>query len=121
MNVGIVIRNAKRAQAMTNPPWLRNLRSEFERMVPLVPKISGGSRISSLGEPTPWGVGRPPMWVLFGENLCGKNERFGIGWGVPGKTYPQQKSFWLRQYVMVVDLFIYTFEYHRFHHKLINV
>ena len=28
--------------------------------------------------------------------------------------------FWLRQYAMVIDLFIYTFEYYQFHHKLIN-
>ena len=41
--------------------------------------------------------------------------------GVPGKTYPLQKLFWLRQYATVIDLFMHTFEYHQFHHKLINV
>ena len=41
--------------------------------------------------------------------------------GVLGKTYTPQKLFWLRQYAMVIDLFIYTFEYHQLHHKLINV
>ena len=45
----------------------------------------------------------------------------GVLTSVPGKTYPLQKLFWLRQNEMVVDLFIYPFECHWFHHKLINI
>ena len=37
---------------------------------------SGGSRISHGGGVDPLGRHRPPMWALFGENVC-KNERIG--------------------------------------------
>ena len=37
------------------------------------------------------------------------------------QNLPPRKLFWLRQNVMVIDLFIYTFAYHRFQHKSINV
>ena len=44
--------------------------------------------------------------------------------GVTVENIPQQNytpsMFWLRQYATVMDLFISTFEYHRFHHELIN-
>ena len=32
------------------------------------------------GAPSRWGGCRPPMWVLFAENICG-NERIGSCWG----------------------------------------
>ena len=38
--------------------------------------ISGGSRISRRGGVDPLGGHGPPMWVLFGKNVC-ENERIG--------------------------------------------
>ena len=38
---------------------------------------------------------------------------------IPPQNYTPS-MFWLRQYATVVDLFTDTFEYHQFHHKLIN-
>ena len=37
------------------------------------------------------------------------------------QNLPPQKIFWLKQNVTVVDFFIYTFECHRFDHKLIKL
>ena len=32
------------------------------------------------GVPSHWGGCQPPMWVLFGKNIC-ENERIGSCWG----------------------------------------
>ena len=47
--------------------------------------FSGGSRISRRGAVHPLGGHRPPMRVLFGENVC-ENERIGShrGWRASG-------------------------------------
>ena len=53
-----------------------------------ISQFSGGSRISRKGGVHPLGGRGPPMWVLFGENIC-ENERIGSHRGrVPG-TSPQ--------------------------------
>ena len=48
----------------------------------------------------------------------------GLGSSVTVQNTPQRKCtpgmFWLRQNIMVIDLFTYTFEHYQFHYKLIN-
>ena len=65
---------------------------------------SGGSRISRRGACTRWGGHGPPMWALFGENVC-ENGRIGCHRGGMHRARPPPPQ--IRQCILIYLFFAY--------------